>query len=423
MTTKNLLYAQSGGVTSVINATACGVIETARRHPDAIGKVLAGRNGIIGALTEELVDTSLEQPEDIALLRSTPGGAFGSCRYKLPAVDSHAREYERLLEVFNAHNIGMFLYNGGGDSLDTAWKIQQFADQRGYPLVVVGVPKTIDNDLMGTDNCPGFGSVAKYVAISMREAGFDVASMCASSTKVFIMEVMGRHTGWIASAAGLIQDELGHPPLTLLLPEVPLQEEAFLSRVQGHIRQHGYALVAVSEGVKDAEGRLLSANSQRDAFGHQQLGGGVAQTISALITRQLQTKCHWAVADYLQRSARHIASAVDVEQAYALGQHAVEYALAGQGGVMPALKRLGKGKDYRWEIEPCSLASVANIERPLPADYIAEDGFGISPQGRAYLEPLVQGEVPPPYENGLPKYVTLKCQQVPPKLESFSVSD
>ncbi len=414
----NLFYAQSGGVTAVINASACGVIETAREHSQAIGNVLAGRNGILGALTEELIDTSLELSMDIASLRSTPGGAFGSCRYKLPSPETHAREYKRLLEVFSAHDIRMFLYNGGGDSLDTAWKVQQFADSQGYPLTVVGVPKTIDNDLPLTDNCPGFGSAAKYVAVSVQEAGLDVASMCATSTRVFIMEVMGRHAGWIAAAASLIQDDSGYPPLTLLLPEIPLQQEAFLARVKDQVARYGYTLVVVSEGIQGADGQLLSASSQRDAFGHAQLGG-VAPRIAQMITQQLELKCHWATADYLQRSARHLVSAVDLEQAYAVGKTAVEYAVAGQGGVMPAIVRLAE-EDYRWTLKPVSLSEVANVEHCLPKDYIAEDGFAVSEQGRAYLRPLIQGEAPPSYAHGLPRYVRLKNRQLKPKLPAFS---
>lgn len=420
MAAKNLFYAQSGGVTAVINATACGVIETARCHSDSINRIFAGRNGIVGALREELIDTGLESDQAIAALRQTPGGAFGSCRYKLPSVEAKAREYQRLLEVFEAHDIGMFLYNGGGDSLDTAWKVQQYAKQQGYPLIVIGVPKTVDNDLAGTDNCPGFGSVAKYMAVSIREASFDVASMCETSTKVFVMEVMGRHAGWIAAAAGLAQEHEGVPPIVILFPEVPFQQAAFLAKMKAEVDQHGYCVVVVSEGARDTEGQFLAAAGSTDAFGHTQLGG-VAPAIASLIKHQLGLKCHWAVADYLQRSARHIASAVDVDQAYAVGQAAVKFAIAGKAGIMPALIR-SASPQYSWSIGTVPLASAANIEKLLPKEYISADGFGITQAAKEYLEPLIQGEAPPSYHQGLPDYVRLKNQLIATKLEPFETS-
>ena len=420
MPAKNLFYAQSGGVTAVINATACGVIETARRHADSINRVFAGRHGIVGALREELIDTGLESDQAIAALRQTPGGAFGSCRYKLPSVEAKAREYQRLLEVFKAHDIGMFLYNGGGDSLDTAWKVQQYVEQQGYPLAVIGVPKTVDNDLGSTDNCPGFGSVAKYIAASVREASFDVASMCETSTEVFIMEVMGRHAGWIAAAGGLAQEQAGVPPIVILFPEVPFQQAAFLAKVKAEVEQHGYCVVVVSEGARDVEGQFLAIAGSTDAFGHAQLGG-VAPVIASLISNQLKLKCHWAVADYLQRSARHIASATDVAQSYAVGQAAVEFAIDGKSGVMPALIRAAS-RQYSWHIGEVPLASVANIEKLLPKEYLSADGFGITQAAKEYLEPLIQGEAPPSYHKGLPNYVRLKNQLIATKLEPFEPS-
>lgn len=418
MTKKNIFYAQSGGVTAVINATACAVIETARKYQQRLGKVLAGRNGIVGALSEELFDTSLESDEVIAALRSTPGGAFGSCRYKLKSPVEQPEVYQRLMNVFTAHDIGAFLYNGGGDSLDTANKLQQYAGDVGYPLQVVGIPKTVDNDLMGTDSCPGFGSVAKYVAVSMREAALDVASMAATSTKVFIMEVMGRHTGWIAAAAGLAQDATAVPPVVILLPERPFSEKAFLARVRAQVAQHGYCTVAVSEGIRNESGEFLSEADSKDAFGHVQLGG-VAPAIAALLKDRLGLKCHWAVADYLQRSARHIASEVDLAHAYAVGEAAIDMVLAGRSAVLPVIARDEEAGGYSWRIGEMPLSESANLEKPLPDHYISEDGFGITEAGIAYLKPLIQGEAFTPYKDGLPDYRPLKNQLVPAKLPAF----
>jgi len=330
-TKKNAFYAQSGGVTAVINASACGVIETARAHKDRIGKVYAGRNGIIGALTEDLIDTGKESAAAIALLRSTPSGAFGSCRYKLKSLDTHRREYERLIDVFRAHDIGYFFYNGGGDSADTCFKVSQLSESMGYPIQAIHVPKTVDNDLPITDCCPGFGSVAKYVAVSALEASFDVRSMALTSTKVFVMEVMGRHAGWIAAAGGLIEDE--GIPVVILFPEVPFDQEKFIARVDKLVKQHGYCTVIVSEGCHHPDGTFLAEQGSKDAFGHAQLGGA-APVVANMVRQALGHKFHWAVADYLQRAARHIASATDVKQAYEVGAAAVKLALKGQNAVM-----------------------------------------------------------------------------------------
>jgi 6-phosphofructokinase 1 len=411
---RNAFYAQSGGVTAVINASACGVIETARAHPDKIGKVFAGRNGIIGALTEDLIDTSLESAADIAALRTTPSGAFGSCRYKLKSLDEHKAQYERLIEVFKAHDIGYFFYNGGGDSADTCNKVSQLSEAMGYPLQAIHVPKTVDNDLPLTDTCPGFGSVAKYVATSMREAGFDVASMSRTSTKVFVMEVMGRHAGWITAACGLAAEKAGDPPHILLFPEVPFDEESFLARVKETVDKYDFCTVGVSEGLLDKEGRLMAETGARDAFGHAQLGG-IGPQIAALINSKLGYKYHWAVADYLQRAARHIASKTDVDQAYAVGKAAVEMAIAGKNAVMPAIRRLSDAP-YKWDIVEAPLAQVANVEKKMPKEFITEDGYGITEACRRYLAPLIEGEDPPPYKNGLPDYVRLKNQSVAKKL-------
>jgi len=413
---KNAFYAQSGGVTAVINATAAGLIQTARNNPGGIGTVYAGRNGIIGALTEDLIDTSQESDEAIAALRHTPSGAFGSCRYKLKGLDESKAQYDRLIEVFKAHDIGYFFYNGGGDSADTAHKVSQLGDTLGYPIVCVGIPKTVDNDLPVTDNCPGFGSVAKYVAVSIREAAFDVASMALTSTKVFIMEVMGRHAGWIAAAGGLAADKEGDPPQVILFPEIRFDEDAFLARVRQSVERQGYCAVVVSEGIRNPEGQFLSDAGTSDAFGHAQLGG-VAPLIANLVKERLGYKYHWAVADYLQRAARHIASKVDVDQAYALGKAAVELAIEGKNAVMPVIVR--KSDDpYTWEVGTAGLGEIANVEKKMPEDFITPDGFGITEACRRYLLPLIQGEDYPPYVNGLPDYVTLKNVPVPKKLNT-----
>ncbi len=417
MAAMNGFYAQSGGVTAVINATACGVLETARRHKDRIGRIYAGRNGIIGALTEDLIDTSKETARAIAALRHTPAGAFGSARYKLKDMDQSRAEYERLIDVFRAHNIGYFFYNGGGDSQDTALKVSQLGKTLGYPITCIGIPKTVDNDLPVTDNCPGFGSVAKYVAVSIKEAGFDVASMAKTSTKVFVLEVMGRHAGWIAAAAGLAAQEAGDPPHIILFPETPLDEAKFLARVARTVKSRGYCVIAVSEGVKNEHGQFLADAGTRDAFGHAQLGG-VAPVIANLIKSRLGYKYHWAVADYLQRAARHIASKTDVQQAYAVGRAAVELALKGHNAVMPTIVRKSH-KPYRWGIGIANLADVANVEKKMPRHYITRDGFGITAKCRQYLQPLIVGEDYPPYgRDGLPQYVRLKNVAVPKKLKT-----
>ncbi len=417
---KNILYAQSGGVTPVINATACGVIETARANSDRIGKVYAGKDGIIGILREELIDTSKERKTNIAALRYTPGGAFGSCRYKLKSFEESKREYERLIAVLKAHDIGYFFYNGGGDSADTAYKVSQISKKMGFPVQCIGVPKTIDNDLPVTDNSPGFGSVAKYVAVSIMEASLDVESMSSSSTRVFILEVMGRHAGWIAAAGGLAAREEGDPPHVILFPEVPFRQREFVKKVKQAVENYGYCSVVVSEGVRNSRGQFLADAGLRDAFGHAQLGG-VAPVVAEIVRAKLGYKVHWAVADYLQRSARHVASKTDVDQAYAVGEAAVKFALEGKTGVMPVIKRISNNP-YRWKISEASLGRVANREKKMPKSYITMDGFGITPAARRYLEPLIRGEDYPPYDrHGLPKYVRLRNVLVKKKLPAFEV--
>ncbi len=411
MEKRNAFYAQSGGVTAVINATACGVIETARKHKNKIGKVYAGRNGIIGALTEDLIDTSKESASSIAALKHTPSGAFGSCRYKLKSVEESREQYERLIEVFKAHNIGYFFYNGGGDSQDTSHKVSQLSKKMGYPIQCIGIPKTVDNDLPITDNCPGFGSVAKYVAVSIKEAAFDVKSMAETSTKVFVMEVMGRHAGWIAAASGLAKQEKGDAPHIILFPEIPFDKKLVLKRVKESVEQYGYCVICLSEGARFVDGTFLADSGNTDAFGHKQLGG-VAPVIADMIKQEHGYKYHWAVADYLQRAARHIASKTDVDHAYAMGKAAVQFALQGKTAVMPIIVRTSN-KPYKWKIGSTTLAKVANVEKMMPRSYITKDGLGITERCRTYLQPLIKGEAYPPYRDGLPRYIQLKNIQVP----------
>jgi len=417
MSKQNAFYAQSGGVTAVINASACGVIETARKHSESIGTVYAGRNGILGALTEELIDTSALSDETVAALRHTPGGAFGSCRYKLKDVETHRAQYERLIEVFKAHNIGYFFYNGGNDSADTCLKIAQLAESIGYPLKAIHLPKTVDNDLPITDNCPGFGSVAKYIAVSTKEAALDIESMSATSTKVFILEVMGRHAGWIAGAGGLAGEGEGSAPHLIIFPEIPFDRATVMARIDDCVKKFGYCVIVVSEGARYSDGSFLADAGTTDAFGHKQLGG-VAPSLAGMIKQDLGYKYHWAVADYLQRSARHLASATDVEQAYAVGKAAVEFALAGKTSVMPAIIRTSESP-YTWKIGEAPLSEIANAEKFMPRDYITPDGFGISDLGRKYFTPLIQGEDYPPYKDGMPAYVNLQHKLIDKKLGDF----
>ncbi len=419
MSKMNAFYAQSGGVTAVINASACGVIETARKHKDKIGKVYAGRNGIIGALTEDLIDTNKETKSAIAGLRYTPSGAFGSCRFKMKSLEDNKLQYERLIEVFKAHNIGYFFYNGGGDSADTCLKVSQIGEKMGYPITAVHVPKTVDNDLPITDNCPGFGSVAKYIAVSTMEASFDVASMCATSTKVFVLEVMGRHAGWIAAAGAMASTREHEIPIVVLFPEVEFNQEKFLKAVDDKVKKFGYCSVVVSEGVHWPDGKFLAETGLKDAFGHSQLGGA-APVVANMIQAGLGYKYHWGVADYMQRAARHIASKSDVDQAYATGKAAVEFAIKGHNSVMPAIKRVSN-KPYKWKIEMAPLSKIANVEKMMPASFISKDGYGITAKCREYLAPLMKGEDYPPYKDGLPKYTVLKKVAVPKKLAPFTL--
>ena len=418
MKAKNAIYAQSGGVTSVINATAGGVIEAARKSK-RINKLFAGKNGIRGLLREDIIDTSIEDIIEIKKLQHTPGGIFGSCRHKLKDPSSNKREYERLIEVFRAHDIGYFFYNGGGDSQDTTNKISQFTIDAGFPVNCIGIPKTVDNDLPYTDNCPGFGSVAKYVATSVREASLDVQSMSESSTKVFIMEVMGRHAGWIAASSGLAHDKNNSAPHIILLPEVPFYKAKFLKRVKDTIKKHGFCVIVVSEGARFKNGEFIADAGTVDSFGHKQLGG-VAPTIAGMIKDNLGLKYHWAVSDYLQRAARHISSKTDLDHAYAVGRAAVKFALSGENAVMPIIKRTSSNP-YSWEIDKVKLSRVANVEKKLPKKFISKDGFGVTEACKNYLRPLIQGEAYPPYKDGVIETASLKNKLVKKKLKTFKV--
>jgi 6-phosphofructokinase 1 len=410
----NAFYAQSGGVTAVINASAAGVINTAALFPEKIGQIYAGQNGILGALREELIDISRESAASIQGLMTTPSGAFGSCRYKLKGIDENRAEYERLIEVFKAHNIRYFFYNGGGDSADTCQKVSEIGERLGFPLQAIHVPKTIDNDLPFTDNCPGFGSVAKYVALSTREAAFDIASMCATSTKVFILEVMGRHAGWIAGAAGLASRSEAEAPHIILFPEIAFEEERFLAKVKETVEKFGFCVIVASEGTQTADGQLLSGSTSRDAFGHVQLGG-LAPKLANIIKQAHGYKYHWAVADYLQRAARHIASQTDLEQAYSLGEAAVNLAMAGKNALMPTIVRVSD-EPYEWKVGTAPLDEVANQEKMMPRSFFSDDGYGITEEARRYFQPLIMGEAYPNYQDGLPHYVTLDRHLAPKKL-------
>jgi 6-phosphofructokinase len=414
---KNAFYAQSGGVTSVINASAGALILEAKKHNKIIGKVYAGKNGILGALREELIDTSKESRSAIESLKNRPGGAFGSCRFKLKGLDTDRKEYERLIEVFKAHNIGYFFYNGGNDSADTAYKVSQISEQLNYPIKCIAIPKTVDNDLALTDSCPGFGSAAKYIATSTLEASLDTKSMCESSTKVFILEVMGRHAGWMAASSALARTEKEDPPHIILMPEVDFNQKVFLSSVKQCVKENGFCVVVASEGIKNSKGKFLAESDIKDAFGHAQLGG-VAPYLAGLISEKLKLKIHWAVSDYLQRSARHISSKTDLLQAEAVGVHAIKYAVKGMNGVMPIIVR-GKGKKYTWKIEPAPLSKIANVEKKLPKSFIAKNGMDVTAKAINYLAPLIEGEAFPPFKNGIPKIEKLKLIEVKKKLSQW----
>ena len=414
---KNAFYAQSGGVTSVINATAAALILETKKHKSKIKKVYAGKNGILGALKEELIDTSKESFSAINSLKSRPGGIFGSCRFKLKSFEENKKEYLRLVEVFKAHDIGYFFYNGGNDSADTSFKVSQISKKLGYPINCIAIPKTVDNDLAVTDSCPGFGSAAKYIATSVFEASLDVASMSETSTKVFILEVMGRHAGWMAASSALARSKKNNAPHIILFPEISFNQTNFLKKVKEVVKNRGYCVIVASEGVKNSKGKFLAESNTKDAFGHSQLGG-VAPYLAGLVSQKLSLKNHWAVSDYLQRSARHISSTTDLNHAEAVGIHAVKYAVNGMNSVMPVIVRT-KGKKYSWKIEPAQLSKIANVEKKLPNSFISKNGFDITPSAIKYLKPLIQGEAFPKFKNGIPHIQELKLVEVKKKLPTW----
>ena len=414
---KNAFYAQSGGVTSVINATAAALILETKKHKSKIKKVYAGKNGILGALKEELIDTSKESFSAINSLKSRPGGIFGSCRFKLKSFEENKKEYLRLVEVFKAHDIGYFFYNGGNDSADTAFKVSQISKKLGYPINCIAIPKTVDNDLAVTDSCPGFGSAAKYIATSVFEASLDVASMSETSTKVFILEVMGRHAGWMAASSALARSKKNNAPHIILFPEISFNQTNFLKKVKEVVKNKGYCVIVASEGVKNSKGKFLSESNTRDAFGHSQLGG-VAPYLAGLVSQKLSLKNHWAVSDYLQRSARHISSTTDLNHAEAVGIHAVKYAIKGMNSVMPVIVR-NKNKKYSWKIEPAQLSKIANVEKKLPYSFISKNGFDVTTSAIKYLKPLIQGEAFPKFKNGIPYTQKLKLVEVKKKLPTW----
>ena len=414
---KNAFYAQSGGVTSVINATAAALILETKKHKSKIKKVYAGKNGILGALKEELIDTSKESFSAINSLKSRPGGIFGSCRFKLKSFEENKKEYLRLVEVFKAHDIGYFFYNGGNDSADTAFKVSQISKKLGYPINCIAIPKTVDNDLAVTDSCPGFGSAAKYIATSVFEASLDVASMSETSTKVFILEVMGRHAGWMAASSALARSKKNNAPHIILFPEISFNQTNFLKKVKEVVKNKGYCVIVASEGVKNSKGKFLSESNTRDAFGHSQLGG-VAPYLAGLVSQKLNLKNHWAVSDYLQRSARHISSTTDLNHAEAVGIHAVKYAIKGMNSVMPVIVR-NKNKKYSWKIEPAQLSKIANVEKKLPYSFISKNGFDVTTSAIKYLKPLIQGEAFPKFKNGIPYTQKLKLVEVKKKLPTW----
>ena len=414
----NIFYAQSGGVTPVINATAAGVIDAYNKNKKSFGKLYVGKNGILGALNEELIDISKEDKTQLALLKQTPGGAFGSCRLKLSDFKKSKKDFDRLYEVFKKHNIRYFFYNGGGDSQDTTNKVSKYFKEKNYSIICIGLPKTIDNDLPVTDNCPGFGSVAKYIATSTLEASLDVKSMCETSTKVFILEVMGRHAGWLAASAGVIKEKAGDAPHLILFPEIQFNQSSFLKKVKETTIKYGYCVIVASEGIKDNENKFLSDSGSKDSFGHAQLGG-VAPVLSSIITNKLKYKVHWAVSDYLQRAARHIASTVDVDQAYALGLESIKVAKFDNNNIMLTIKSTKIKQKYKWSISSTNLNNVANVEKMLPKNFIKSNGFEITRSCKEYISNLIQGEDYPSYDNGVPQYAKLECKTIKKKLPAY----
>ena len=414
----NALYAQSGGMTAVINATACGVIETARRYPKQIGTVYAACNGILGVLREELVDTVCLGPGELIGMRQTPGGVFGSCRFDLDDETDNRAQYDRLFEVFTAYGIGTFFYNGGNGSMHTALQIDRAARARGFELSVIGVPKTVDNDIVGSDCCPGYGSAIKYLASSMREASIDLASMSSRRGRVFVLEVMGRNAGWLAAGCGLAADRPEAAPQLILVPEVRYDKARFLAAVKAQVERQGHCSIVAAEGVLDGDG---SALAQVGSDGRYVQLGGSGSVVAGHVQQELGYKAHCAVTDYLQRAARHLASATDDAQAYAVGAAAVEAAVAGESSVTTAVERLSTSP-YCWRVGTVALEQVANLERLLPAEFIREDGMHVTPAFREWALPLIAGEATPSFLDGLPRYWTPQFSTLPARLGRYELS-
>lgn len=413
----NLLVAQSGGPTAVINASVAGVIQQAGKQ-EVIEEIYGGLNGIFGILNEDLIDLQEETNKGIEGLKYTPAAALGTCRYKIDfkkKPEKAAQEMNRLFEVFQAHNIRYFFYAGGNDSQDTAHKIHEEAIKRGWEMRVIGIPKTIDNDLPHTDHCPGFGSVAKYAAATTMEIAFDVGSMATDDGACCIVEVMGRSAGWIAGATVLAKRNPDDAPHIILLPEIPFEEEAFLKRVQEVVEKIKYCIVVVGEGLKNKAGEEIAADKSRlDAFGHPILSGA-AEHLAELVQAKLNLKSRSVKLGYAQRAANHFASATDALEASACGEEAVKAAVDGQSGFMVKIVRV-QNSPYKWNLGLQPLGDIANVEHFVPRDWISEDGFLPNEKFVEYARPLIEGEVKFPVDGGLPKYVTLEKVRIEKKL-------
>lgn len=395
----NIVVAQSGGPTAVINASLAGVIHEAGRHPE-IESIYGALNGIRGVLDEEMVDLTEEKNTTIEGLKTCPAAALGTVRYKIKPDD-----YARALEVFQAHNVRYFFYAGGNDSMDTADKIAKLAVERNFELRVIGIAKTIDNDLAITDHCPGYGSVVKYNATALIELARDAEAM-SNGDLVSILEVMGRHSGWIAAGAALAKKSEFDPPHIILLPEVVFNPDKFLADCRAALSRYRYCVVVVGEGLVDAEGRQIAADDKVDAFGHKQLGG-IGDYLRKWIEEKTKFKARAAKLGIVQRAATHLMSRTDRDEAYEVGQAAVRAAIAGETGKMVTLVR-ESNSPYQCRTGLAPLADIANGEKLLPKDWIAENGISMKQEFLDYARPLIQGEVPIPFEDGLPKYVRLE---------------
>ena len=401
----NALYIQSGGMTSVLNNAAYTIIKTIQKYPKKIGKLYAGIYGIVGVLEDNLLDISTLSEIQIENIKNSPGGVFGTSRYKIKSINEDFAIYETLVNIFIKYNIHYIFYNGGNDSVDTALKLSKITKKFDYKLYCIAVPKTIDNDIACTDVSPGFGSAAKYIATSMYEASIDLKSMCKTSTKVFIMEIMGRHAGWLTAASAVWKNNDSDPPHICLLPEIPFNQERFLKLVTNSVNKYGYCSIAVSEGLKDETHKFISHKNTNDTFGHTQLGG-VSSVLANIIQINLGYKCHYAIPDYLQRAAKHLCSKLDIEIANAVGKAAVEFAIQQKNNVMPCIKKI-QTNPYLYEIECISLDNIANVEKKMPLNFIDKENLTITSECKEYILPFVSGEVFPKYsENGKPIYIS-----------------